>query len=152
MKAIRRILWPTDFSDQAARAVPWVNGMADRFAARVDLVHVLSPTLALASMTGHAAATTTAYLDEMKSHATENLEAIARDDIADGVERTTTVLTGSAAREITHFARREKVDLIILATHGETGLMRLVTGSVAERVVRLAPCPVLSVPPSPNQE
>lgn len=148
MDRVRQILWPTDFSEQARRALPWVNGMAQRFGARVEIVHVLVPSLAMASMTGHAAAAATAYLDEIKRHATETIDEIARQDIADDVETTTAIVTGSPAREIARVAEQEGVDLVIMATHGETGLVRLVTGSVAEKVVRLAPCPVLSVPPS----
>jgi nucleotide-binding universal stress UspA family protein len=152
MDRFESILWPTDFSKQARRALPWVNGMARRFAARVKIVHVVSPTVALVSMTGHATTVTNAYFDEMKQHAIEALEGIARQDIASDVSSTTEVLVGSPAREIASVAEREGIDLIIMATHGETGLMRLVTGSGAEKVVRFAPCPVLSVPPDGSDE
>jgi len=152
MDRFEKILWPTDFSEQARRALPWVNGMARRFAARVKVVHVVSPTVALVSMTGHAATVTSTYLNEMRQHATARIESICRQDIASDIDTTTAVLTGSPAREIASCAEQDGIDLIIMATHGETGLMRLVTGSVAEKVVRFAPCPVLSVPPAGSDD
>lgn len=148
MNTIRRILWPTDFSEQAQRALPYVNGLARQFSARVDVIHVLPSSVPMASMVGHAAAAMTEALKSMDEHARETIGEVVDGQIADDIVVTSAVMTGSAAHEIASYAQAQSIDLIILATHGETGLVRLVSGSVAEKVVRLAPCPVLSVPPS----
>lgn len=150
MHAIKRILWPTDFSDEARRALPFVNGLARQFAARVDVLHVLPSGPAMASMTGHAAPMMTEYIKSMDEHARTTINSVVSDDIEAGIPVDGSVKMGSAAHEISTFATDHDIDLIILSTNGETGLARLIVGSVAEKVVRFAPCPVLTVPPSPS--
>lgn len=152
MITIERILWPTDFSDASKRALPLVNGMARRFGAHVHILYVLPSLPPMAATPGHGAAGMTAYLESMDEHAHETLDELLDTAIADDVDATASVRPGSPAHQIAEVADAENVDLIILATHGETGLKRLVVGSVAEKVVRLAPCPVLSVPPSPKAD
>jgi nucleotide-binding universal stress UspA family protein len=150
MDNIQRILWPTDFSDQSKRALPLVNGLARRFGAHVQVVHVLPDPPPMAATPGHGAAGMTGYLDSMNEHAQERLDELLDTGIADDVDATALVRPGSPAHQIAEVAETEGIDLIILATHGATGFKRLVVGSVAEKVVRLAPCPVLSVPPTPE--
>jgi nucleotide-binding universal stress UspA family protein len=152
VNTIQRILWPTDFSDQARRALPLVNKFAQLFSARVEIVHVLSPAPAMAAMAGSAALAMNEYIKSMDAHAAETIGRIAENDIDSRVTANWTVLSGSPAHEISTYAKENEIDLIILATNGETGLARLITGSVAEKVVRLAPCPVLSVPPRPEED
>jgi nucleotide-binding universal stress UspA family protein len=150
VNSIQRILWPTDFSDEARRALPLVNGFARHFSAHVEIVHVLSPTPAMAAMAGSAALAMNEYITSMDEHARETLGGIAENDIETGIPAIWNILAGSPAHEISEYAKDHEIDLIILATNGETGLSRLITGSVAEKVVRFAPCPVLSVPPRPE--
>jgi nucleotide-binding universal stress UspA family protein len=86
----------------------------------------------------------------------EDLERQARLDLTQllptaedaKVEVITQVVTGTPYLKIIETAQKEKADLIVIATHGRTGLSHLVIGSVAERIVRLAPCPVLTIPPT----
>jgi nucleotide-binding universal stress UspA family protein len=86
----------------------------------------------------------------MEESARRSIEKVETEDLSDVAEVNSKLVFGSAAQEIARYAQENDIDLIVIATHGETGLTRLVTGSVAERVVRLAPCPVLSVPPVPD--
>jgi nucleotide-binding universal stress UspA family protein len=152
VNTIKRILWPTDFSDEARRALPLVNGLARQFAARVDVLHVLPPAPAMASMVGHAAPAMTEYMKSMDAHARETVNTMVEKDIESGIPVVSSVKLGSAAHEIASYATENDIDLIILATNGETGLARMLIGSVAEKVVRLAPCPVLTVPPGPEDD
>jgi nucleotide-binding universal stress UspA family protein len=146
MISIRRILWPTDFSDLSKRALPVANELASRFSARVDVLHVLIPPPAMVSLTGQGAVAATEYLQALDDNAKARLEEIVAEDVAQGVEAESALRRGAAAHEIVRFAEENDDDLIVIATQGETGFSRLVFGSVAEKVVRLAPCPVLSVP------
>jgi nucleotide-binding universal stress UspA family protein len=152
MISIRRILWPTDFSQLSRRALPVVNEMASRFSAAVDVLHVLSTPPTLVSMTGQGAVAATEYLTALDQKAKLSVKDIVAREISDEVTASATTRRGSPAHEIVRFAEEDDVDLIIIATHGETGFSRLVFGSVAEKVVRLAPCPVLTVPAPPDEE
>jgi nucleotide-binding universal stress UspA family protein len=149
---IKRILWPTDFSEEARRALPLVNAFARDFSAQVDVVHVLSPVPAMAATDGSAALAMNEYIKSAEQHARKTACDIVETDIDAGIPTRWDVLTGSPPSEIANYALQNEIDLIILATNGETGLARLITGSVAEKVVRLAPCPVLSVPPAPDAD
>ena len=94
----------------------------------------------------------TEYTKSMDAHARETIKTVVENDIESGVPVVSSVKMGSAAHEIASYATKNDIDLIILATNGETGLARMLIGSVAEKVVRLAPCPVLTVPPDPEDD
>jgi nucleotide-binding universal stress UspA family protein len=104
----------------------------------------------MASMVGQAAPAMTEYIKSMDAHARETISDVVENEIESGIPVSSSVGIGSPAHEITQYAREHGIDLIVLSTNGETGLARLVMGSVAEKVVRLAPCPVLTVPPRPE--
>jgi nucleotide-binding universal stress UspA family protein len=89
---------------------------------------------------------TAGYLQEMLTYGRESTQRLVTEKIPDTVQVRSVVLAGNPSDEITRVAEEEGVDLIVIATHGHTGWRRFVFGSVAERVVRLAPCPVLTVP------
>ncbi len=153
MNTIERILWPTDFSDESKRALPLVNQMARQFNAHVHILNVLPDLPPMAASPGHdGPLAMTEYMESMEEHANETLDELLDTAIADDVEATATVRPGSPAHQIAEIAESENIDLIVIATHGKTGLKRYVVGSVAEKVVRLAPCPVLSVPPHPEDD
>jgi nucleotide-binding universal stress UspA family protein len=152
MIAFRKMLWPTDFSEASRRALPVVNGLANLFSATVDVLHVLSPSSALATMAGPGAVATTEYSKSLEERARLTIRDIVEREISNQITAKATTLTGSAAHEIVRFAEANNIDLIVIATHGETGLSRLLFGSVAERVVRCATCPVLTVPAAPDDE
>lgn len=123
--AIRNILVATDFSpfsDQATRAA---LALARHFGATLHLLHVV-----------HHAGERAAALDR--------LGALAEAQ-ADGVPFTASVAVGRPAPEIVRYAAREQMDLVVVGTHGRTGLAHVVMGSVAEAVVRTAPCQVLTI-------
>jgi nucleotide-binding universal stress UspA family protein len=125
--ALREILAAVDFSTQSVQAFEAALALAQHFGARL---HVL-----------HAAA------DASERKAAESkLESLAAEE-AEGVAIVRVVSAGQAAKEIVEYARREKIDLIVVGTHGRSGLARVLIGSVADAVVRTAPCQVLTIGP-----
>jgi nucleotide-binding universal stress UspA family protein len=139
-KIITRIVVPTDFSDTSDTALDYARALAARFGASLHLLHVLDdPSLA----EGLAAE---AHLADASSIRTSMLED-ARSRLRRRMEGCTTIeaVFGGGATTIVEYADRCGIDLIVMGTHGRTGLAHLLLGSVAERVVRSAPCPVLTV-------
>jgi universal stress protein A len=135
----RTVLVTTDFSANSTVAIAPAVAIAEKFAARVVLVHVLETPPADA---GHPAKDALRDLAEM-SH--EHLEEFGKKEIGERVPWTCEIATGPAYLAITEAARRHGADLIVVATHGRTGVLHLLLGSVAARVVRTATCPVLTV-------
>jgi universal stress protein A len=141
----RRILHPTDFSPASrpafARAV--AEARADR--AELWLVHVLST---IAPFTGNEYMSPTTYTEiqrSMQAHGQAQLDKLVAKAKASGVRVRGLLVEGSAADAIVRAARSKRADVIVMGTHGRTGLAKLLMGSVAQRVVGMAPCPVLTV-------
>jgi nucleotide-binding universal stress UspA family protein len=136
----RKILVPTDFSELSNKAVAKAVALAQRFNAKIDLVHVLEPPpypefgyVHIPLKEGGLRKMAEAYFEKLRKH----IPALA--DLVDY----TPVRTGNAPYEIVQSARQLNADLIVIGTHGRTGLKRLALGSTAEKVVRHAHCPVL---------
>ena len=136
----RTLLVTTDFSANSAVAVRPALAIAQRFGARIVLVHVIE---APGTDRGHASKDAFRALADM---AREQLEEFGGREIGEKVPWTPEVAVGPAPLAITDAAKRCEADLIVVATHGRTGVLHLLLGSVAERVVRTATCPVLTVP------
>jgi nucleotide-binding universal stress UspA family protein len=146
--SITKILVPTDFSDAADAALAYAKTLAGRLGASLHLVHVFSNPYAMASYS-EVYAPVPADLQEA-AIAEARAELTIRLDAGE-VRRfhgTQTIVTGLTAKEIARFAAEHAVDLIVMGTHGRRGFAHLLLGSVAEHVVRIAPCPVLTVPGS----
>ncbi len=139
----KRILFPTDFSQYNAAALEFASTLAAESKARLDIVHVdeLSDLNAALGEAAYIYAQSTDCATRRANH--ERLAKVVP-TIA-GVAFEHHCLTGSPVAEILRFAEEENVDLIVMASHGRTGLSRLLMGSVAEAVVRRANCPVLIV-------
>lgn len=138
---IKRILVPIDFSANSMRALDYARGVAQRFDASLHLVHVCEVP-SLASMDAYAIAYSD-WRQRLGAEAESQLNAVARR--ASGLRVTTEVLFGNAANAIIDCAESNAVDVIVMGTHGRGAVMHMVMGNVAERVVRGAPCPVLTV-------
>jgi nucleotide-binding universal stress UspA family protein len=137
----RRILLPTDFSAAAAQAFPQAVWFARRFGARITLVYVVPATLpAEVSHIG-------IVLEEnrLASEAEKTLAGVRNRELPADLEVDTLVLRGGPCHEICLAAARLGTDLIVLSTHGHGGLKHALLGSTTERVVRQAPCPVLTI-------
>jgi nucleotide-binding universal stress UspA family protein len=147
MLPFRKILCPTDFSGPSYEAVKWANALALQFGAALILVHAIPglPTLAGAHVGAAYKIDLDDYVRRLEGEARETLESLVKNRISPEITSRVVVIHGDPARELVKAARDEQADLIVMATHGRSGLERLVLGSVAERVVRLAPCPVLTI-------
>ena len=140
---INRILVPLDFSTNSARALDYAHGLAKKFDASLHLVHVCEvPSMMTASMDAYAIA----YTDWSQRLGEEAERELDQDHAGLGdVPVTTEVLFGSPAPAIVDAAGTNRADLIVMGTHGHGAVMHVLMGNVAERVVRGAPCPVLTV-------
>jgi len=141
---IRHILAPTDFSDHSKKALAYAFGLAKHFGAKLSILHVVE--IPPYPVEGYAPPTLAAtFLDDLERQAKEELAQLLPEAEAEKVEVTRAVVIGSPYRKILETAEAEGVDLLVMATAGRTGISRLVLGSVAERVVRHAACPVLTI-------
>lgn len=144
---IKNILVPLDFSDPSMRALDYATELAKPFGATLTVLHVLEP-IAYASpadLYAGVAAQLGDLITEQRRSARERMAELQAKMAKRGFELRTVIREGIAHQEIVETAARLKSDLILLTTHGRTGLSHLLMGSVAERVVRAAPCAVLSL-------
>lgn len=141
--SVRRILWPTDLSAAARAALPEVIRVAKLEHAQVVVFHVL-PAIVYPVPELSSGLWEQAY-EATREHATKALRALAAELERHHIATETVVAKGVPFYQIVWTAKRLKCDLIVLATHGQTGLRHVFLGSVAENVVRHAPCPVLTV-------
>jgi universal stress protein A len=141
---ISRILVPTDFSPDADAAFAYAMQLATALGASVDLVHVVEDPMAAGVW---SAGMYTAELAGLQINVIRDAQERLRQTVPmiPGVAASREVRVGKAAPTIIELARERGSDLIVMGTRGRTGLSHLLMGSVAERVVRSAPCPVLTV-------
>jgi universal stress protein A len=148
MLPFKRILCPTDFSEPALVAVKRADELARHFSAELLLAHAI-PEIPGPHMSADPPVATSfdvpLYQQQLAIFAEKQLKALVSHRISREVRTRDMVTTGEPADEILRIAADEHVDLIVIATHGETGWRRLVFGSVAEKVVRHSPCPVLTI-------
>jgi len=139
-----KILLPSDFSDCSAEAARAARRLAERFGARLLVLHVLDEPAALDPMF-RGEVPLELLRGRMEQYAREGMEAFlaAHFQGLPGVE--TRIASGVPFREILREAREAGADLIVIGTHGRTGVEHVIFGSTAEKVVRMAPCPVLTV-------
>jgi nucleotide-binding universal stress UspA family protein len=142
---IKRILCPLDFSESSDHALRYAAAMAEQFHAELILLHVVEPILAALPGDPMLPNTQQADIDDLVDACRERLDRAVGTVATDGLKVQPLVLNGMPFVEIIRCARDREADLIVLGTHGRSGLAHLLIGSVAERVVRKAPCPVLAV-------
>lgn len=142
MSTIQTILHPTDFSTLSGGAFKQAYSLARDHKAKLVLLHVIEPKVVIYSGTMMPPPPPRAPEEEREA-LREQLRQMKLPDNAVTVEHR--VVEGDPATAILHIAKDIKADLIVLGTHGRTGLGRLLMGSVAEKVVRNAECPVLTV-------
>jgi nucleotide-binding universal stress UspA family protein len=141
---LRRILVPLDFSPPSLKALHYAKAFARQFHARLVLVHVMEPVV-FPSELGYAPLATEALERSFEEEAQAKLSAMGAEIGAAGLLVETRLRVGRPFHEIALAAAELDADLIVIATHGFTGLTHVLLGSTAERVVRHAPCPVLVV-------
>jgi len=140
---VRTILVPIDFSPNAGSVLEWAAHLAEEHQSKLVLLHAYHLPVDFQQLEG-------AYLPpdfwtQVKADASQNLDRYAAELRRRGLEVETAIHEGYPASVIEEEARARRADLIVIGTRGHTGLKHLLLGSVAERVVQKAPCPVLTV-------
>jgi len=141
---IKSILFPTDFSEGSAQALQYAAEFAKKYSAKLYIIHVIYDMAKGSGLYVPHVSMDQLYKDiqegakkELDNFGVEALESMKN------VERV--VMTGVPHHEIVEFANKNKTDMIVIGTHGRTGIDRLLFGSTASQVVRNSPCPVLTV-------
>jgi nucleotide-binding universal stress UspA family protein len=138
------IVVTTDLSDYSLRALPYAIGLAERFDARLKIVCVNEPALQVSDV-AWVGTDIRGSDEERKREAEDAIARIIRDQVPRGVDAEARVFTGNAVENIINYARDTNADLVVMCTHGRSGLSHVLMGSTAEAVVRRAPCPVLTL-------
>ncbi|UCH64913.1 MAG: universal stress protein [Ignavibacterium sp.] len=141
---IKKILVPIDFSDYSKSALKYATEFAQKFSAEMFLVYVVEPVIYPPDFSMGQIAIPSVNA-EWDIKAKEELDKLASSEIPDAVKVQTVIKTGKPFLEIIETAADEDVDIIIIATHGHSGMEHILFGSTAEKVVRKAPCPVLTL-------
>jgi nucleotide-binding universal stress UspA family protein len=144
MKQIRRILYATDFSSASRRAFETALSIARSTNARLTIAFVLAPVVAVPEQ--YIDAATLDRLDrQAREWSTRHLDGLTARARKAGVNTTVMLRDGDPADQIVRACRKAKANLIVVGTHGRRGMSKLILGSVAERVVSMASCPVVTV-------
>lgn len=144
MLHITSILVPTDFSDNSMRALDYARELARKNGTEIHLLHTVEPVVYPADWS-YAQVGFGDLEQELFDNATKEIETLAEQLRIDGFKVETAVRRGRASDEICGYAAEKKVSIISMGTHGRSGLEHFLFGSTTERVLRKAPCPVLSV-------
>ena len=144
-----KIMVPTDFSENSEKALEYAVHLSENCGSSIVLLHVIQ-TLASYPLFVSGIVTEADLRREMEKEAEDRLKAMAQDKGSEKVKIETRLRFGDPQEEILVGAREEQASLIVMGTHGRTGLSRVLIGNVAERVVRRAAFPVLTVPMSPG--
>ena len=145
MKRIRRILHASDFSKASGRAFQTAMTMAKANRARLTVVHVIVPFELVVPEQYVDSGTFDQLAAQARQWGQRQLAKLADRAKRTGARTTTLLREGDPAQQIVRAARSERADLIVVGTHGRRGFSKLLLGSVAERVVGTAPCPVVTV-------
>ena len=146
MNEIKKILVPVDFSENSQKILRTAVDFSARFKAEVVIVFVVQsfddysgffvPHMPIVQLE-----------EEMVKSAKEKMKSFVAETLNGSVSYTTAILSGDVVEEINSFAAKENADLIVMGTHGYKGLDKILFGSVAEKIVKTAPCPVLTINP-----
>jgi nucleotide-binding universal stress UspA family protein len=141
---VEKILFPTDFSEGSYHALPYATDLAKHYNAKLYILHIIYDIArATDSHIPHISADE--LYKEMSEWAQKEIESCCVEETRGIPNVKKVVLKGVPYEEIINFAAKEKIDMIVMGTYGRVGLERFIFGSTAERVVRRAPCPVMTV-------
>ena len=150
MKPYARILVPVDLGDRSKFVLQHAKTIAERFGSALDLLYCF-PNPAIPDATGLLNPIAPEVLEESRLDCERQLRGLLTAKEREQFKARTLVTIGDPLDAIVDYAKREEIDLIVMGTHGRTGVAHALIGSVAERVVRMARCPVLTVRYSPRK-
>ena len=142
MVQIECVLFPTDFSEMSLSALPYAVSLAEKYQTQLHVLHVVEPTDML-SVPPEGMAPQWRD-DDLMASADKQMDQFRQKHLS-GRQAISKVVLGHPLVEIVRYAKLEKVGLIVMSTHGRSGLAHVLMGSIAEKVVRKAPCPVLTI-------
>ena len=142
---ISTVLHPTDFSDLSLRALGYADLLARKLSARLHCLHVVDDSYQYWLATDIVTAPVGPPVEELIARGRKQLDEFVARHVGEDVEIVKVVRPGRPFLEIIRYAREQSIELVVMGTHGWTGLKHVLMGSVAERVVRKSPCPVLTV-------
>lgn len=146
MGLIERVLFPTDFSKYSDYALDYALDFAEKYGAELIILHVASPpAYPMSPETFIPDYSPEKIAEQIEREAEEKIDQMIKERVKGRVACRKIVLTGTAFKEIVDTVKELGVNLIVMATHGRTGLSYVFMGSVAEKVVRKATCPVLTI-------
>ena len=145
MLSIKSVLVPTDFSDASETALTYGRGLAEAFGASLHLVHVMEDLLAHAWAAEVYVAAVPNLREEIERESRQRLSAMLPEADRERLRAEIALLSGNPFIEIIRYAKAKDIDLIVMGTHGRGPIAHMLLGSVAEKVVRKSPCPVLTV-------
>jgi len=144
MELIKKILVPIDFSDYSKKALQYTVTFAKQFNAELCLIYVIEPVIYPADLSMGQVVIPQTEID-LSTKSRQELESLAKTEIGLLLKYEIIIKNGKPFMEIIETASEIDADLIIISTHGHTGVEHLLFGSTAEKVVRKAPCPVLTI-------
>jgi nucleotide-binding universal stress UspA family protein len=142
---LKRILLPTDFSENSEVALKYALAFAEMTGASIHVLHVLQTAPATGWPAEIYVPPPTEFFERIEHDARERLDTWLTPEQRTKYKARLVAVSGSPFLEIVQYAKREDIDLIVIGTHGRGPVGHMLIGSVAERVVRKAPCPVLTV-------
>ena len=146
MMKLDKLLYPTDFSELSLAALPYAIQLARDFDAELHCLHVVDESYQYWMGAGDNVAPTIIPVDEVRESGRKQFEEFVAKHLAEDKGRLVTELVmGRPFVEIIRYSQKHDIDMIVIATHGRGGLASMLLGSVAEKVVRKSPCPVLTV-------
>jgi nucleotide-binding universal stress UspA family protein len=145
MLPINKIVCPTDFSDPSYEGLKAAIELAEHFQADLIVLNVVSPVPVVSGAGSTAGFQLPTLMNEMQAAAEKSIANLIAEKIPKAVWARFIVAQGRPADEIVRLADKENADMIVIATHGEAGWRKFLFGSVAEKVVRMASCPTLTV-------
>lgn len=148
MIKLRKILYPTDFSESSLEALKYAVSFARDYKARLVLMHVVNEQIFSEGLSLPRLEAPEALGQEMAAEAGRQMRMLIPAGELAGLDVEHVILRGMPFLEIIRYAKANEVDLIVIGTHGRSGMEHIIFGSTAEKVVRKAPCPVLSVRPA----
>lgn len=144
MVQIKNILYTTDFSEYAKYALPYAIEMAEKFDAALHCLYVVEPINTPVDF-GWTQVNYVELEEQHTDHARKSLEKLAREEIPEHIKRVVHISHGRSFKEIIDYSREQDIDMIVMATHGLSGLSHILFGSTTEKVVRKSACPVLTI-------
>jgi nucleotide-binding universal stress UspA family protein len=148
--SLKKILVPQDFSEYSLHALKYAVTFAELFKSELIVLHIVEPIVYPADFS-FGQVSIPAMEEEIRKHSEEQLNELVEREIPAGIKATPIIRVGKPFIEIVEVAKGENADLIVISSHGRTGMDHVLFGSTADKVVRKAPCPVLTIRPHEHE-